>query len=80
MFGELFRSHRRSGSYANAYKKLQADAETTSSALEKRLGDVTGEVAGVLRVQPTSEAEFRSWKSNMHGVRVVFPASIGHQD
>ncbi|KAJ4368515.1 hypothetical protein N0V86_009420 [Didymella sp. IMI 355093] len=68
MFRELFRSHRRSGSYVNAYKKLQADAEATSSALEKKLGDVTGEVAGVLRGQPNSDAEFRSWKSNMHGL------------
>lgn len=76
MFRELFRSHRRSGSYGNAYTKLQADAEATSIALEKRLGAVTGEVAGVLQGKLNSEAELRPWKSQVHGVRLLTFALI----
>ncbi|KAL1651104.1 hypothetical protein SLS61_005622 [Didymella pomorum] len=68
MFRELFRSHRRSGSYGNVYTKLQADAEATSSALEKKLGDVTGEVAGVLQGKLNSEADFPAWRSHMLGL------------
>jgi len=77
MFRELFRSHRRSGSYGNVYTKLQADAEATSSALEKKLGEVTGEVAAALQGKLNSEAEFLPWRSHMLGVS-PFSRSIRH--
>lgn len=78
MLRELFRSHRRSGSYGNVYRKLQADAEATSSVLEKKLGEVTGEVAGVLQGKLNPEAEFLPWKSHMLGVSPFSSRSIRH--
>lgn len=48
--------------------------EMTSSALEKKLGEVTGEVAGALQGKPNSDLNFLPCRSHMLGVRLFSPS------